>query len=91
MDNLRHSIQVTANDLAGIRDVLDGFSVSIEKQHAELDRELNTLGVYASSQMRVYINELFNSDVRVGLEDSLRQKASAIVSELAMEAFQKLG
>ncbi|WP_346798043.1 dynamin family protein [Halomonas sp. Bachu 37] len=90
MENLRHSIRVTADDLAGMREIISGFANSIGKQNDDLQRELSSLGVQGSSQMRAYINQVF-IDEHADLENALRQKASEIISQLAIEALNKIG
>lgn len=91
MENLRHSIRITADDLTGIREVIVGFANNISKQNDELQRELSSLGIQGSSLMRSYINQLFDEGKNPDLEAALRQKAGEIISQSALEAFSKIG
>ncbi len=92
MNNLRQSIRQTAGDLAGVREVLDGFTASIAKQGDELQRELSSLGLQGASEMRAFINELFSKPRNdAELDSALRQKASEVLARLTNEAFGKIG
>lgn len=91
MDSLKKSITTTANDLVGTKEYIDGFSNSRIKQDNELKNELNTLGIQGASQMRDYINQVFNSDKDIDLEVQLRNKVAEIIESLSIAAFNKLG
>lgn len=91
MENLRHSIRTTASELAGVREVVDGFARSITAQHAELQRELAALGSRGASEMRSYINQLFGSSGAGDLEGPLRGKTAEIIGQLTLEAFNSIG
>lgn len=91
MNNLRRSIRTTAGDLAGVRELIDGFASGVSAQDGTLQRLLANLGVKGASQMRGYINQLFAENRFDDLEGALRRKAGEIIGELAEEAFEKIG
>lgn len=91
MENLRSSIRSTAGELAEVRKVVDEFSVGIERQEAELQRELATLGAKGASEMREHIRKIFDTVGNDGLEEALRSKATEVIAQLAQEAFARIG
>lgn len=91
MNNLRRSIRTTANDLSGVREMIEGFAASITEQDGTLQRELASLGVEGTSRMRECINQVFNDGYFDDLEGELRKKAGEIISNLAQAAFDKIG
>lgn len=91
MENLRNSIRLTTSDLTGTAEIINNFAKNISKQNEVLDRELNSLGVQGASQMRTYINQIFDNDQKSDLEGALRIKAGEIISQLALDAFNKIG
>lgn len=91
MENLKHSICITTDDLSGAGELITNFVASIEKQTNDLQRELSSLGVQGSSQMRAYINQAFAEDQKSDLTVRLRNKASKIIEQLTLEAFSKIG
>lgn len=91
MENLRKAIRVTAEDLSKTRDLVADFTRAIEKQNRDIQQEILNLSSQGSCQMRGYINQVFGEGKNGELEVKLRQKASQIITELAQEAFIKIG
>lgn len=91
MDNLRRSIRTTANELAGVSEVVSDFADRIHSQHDELQRLLTTLGSRAASEMRSYINQLFAARDTTDLESLLRSKAAELIERFSIEAFNSIG
>jgi len=91
MENLRHSIRMTANELAGVREVVDGFVGGIAGQNADLQRELAALGARGASEMRGYVNQMFSGGSVSDLEGALRRKATELVGALTQEALESIG
>ena len=91
MENLRYAIQITAEDLSPIRDLVASFTHDIERQHRDIQQEMLNLSTQGSSQMRGYINQVFGEGKNGDLESKLRQKASQIITDLAQEALIKIG
>lgn len=91
MENLKNSIRITTDDLSKVRDLVDGFAKSIEKQDQEIKQELRNLGLEGQRQMRAYINQVFNEYKTTNLQSTLHGKLNEVIQTLSQEALNKIG
>lgn len=91
LNNLRKAVKETNDDLGLIKELTESFEEQIQKQDDTVERELHTLGQKGTTQMRSFINQLFNSPRPANVQAQLQEQLSNVVGQLTSEAMQTIG
>ncbi|MEE4148855.1 dynamin family protein [Pseudomonas viridiflava] len=91
LNNLRKALRETNDDLGLIKELTESFEEQIQKQDDTVERELHTLGQKGTTQMRSFINQLFNGLRPANAQAQLQEQLSKVVGQLTSEAMQTIG
>ena len=91
LNNLRKAVKETNDDLGLIKELTESFEEQIQKQDDTVERELHTLGQKGTTQMRSFINQLFNGSRPANVQAQLQEQLSKVVGQLTSQAMQTIG
>lgn len=91
MNNLRASIDKTADDVEAIRDFSQKLMDGMRAQDLKLQQELGRLGFEGQNRMRKLVRAQFEGAARGDQEAALRQAIQELALEMSGEAFEAIG
>ena len=91
INNLRKAVAETSDDLNLIKELTKSFEQQIQAQEQLIERELRKLGQKGVTQMRGFVNELFNSSYHADVQATLREQLGKVICQLTGEAMTTIG
>ncbi|MGY3300617.1 tRNA U34 5-carboxymethylaminomethyl modifying GTPase MnmE/TrmE/outer membrane lipoprotein SlyB [Pseudomonas sp. TE6288] len=91
LNNLRKAVGETNEDLGLIKELTESFEQQIQVQDQAVDRVLRTLGQKGTTEMRSFVNQLFNGPRPANVQAQLQEQLGKVVGQLTSEAMQTIG
>ncbi|WJM96870.1 dynamin family protein [Pseudomonas defluvii] len=91
LNNLRNAIGETCDDLSLIKELTETFEQQIQAQEQAVERELRTLSQKGVTEMRSYVNQLFNGSRPGDAQAQLRERLTKVLGQLTGEAMKSIG
>ncbi|WP_274642411.1 dynamin family protein [Pseudomonas serbica] len=91
LNNLRKAVGETGEDLSLINELTESFEQRIQDQDQAVERELRILGQKGTTQMRSFVNQLFNGPRPANVQAQLQEQLRKVVGQLTREAMQTIG
>lgn len=91
LNNLRNAIGETCDDLSLIKELTETFEQQIQAQEQAVERELRTLSQKGITEMRSYVNQLFNGSRPGDAQAQLREHLTKVLGKLTGEAMKSIG
>lgn len=91
LNNLRKAVGETCDDLALIKELTETFELQIQAQDQAVERELRKLGQKGVTEMRSFVNQLFNSPNPAHVQPQLREQLTKLLGQLTGEAMKNIG
>lgn len=91
LNNLRKAIAETCDDLNLIKELTETFDQQIQKQELAVERELRTLSQKGVTEMRGFVNQLFNGPRTEDAQPQLRERLAKVLGQLTGEAMKGIG
>lgn len=91
LNNLRKAVGETSVDLSLIKELTESFERQIQDQEQSVERELRTLGQKGTTQLRSFVNGLFNGPRPADVQALLLEQLSKVLGELTSEAMKAIG
>ncbi|EKT4471304.1 dynamin family protein [Pseudomonas sp. CJQ_7] len=91
LNNLRKAIAETCDDLSLIKELTETFDQQIQKQEQAVERELRTLSQKGVTEMRSFVNQLFNGHRTDDAQLQLRERLATVLGKLTGEAIKGIG
>lgn len=91
LNNLRNALEETRNDLSQIKELTETFEQKIQDQEQAVKRELQTLGQKGVTEMRSFVNQLFNEPSTDDAQLQLRERLAKVLDKLTGEAMKGIG
>jgi predicted GTPase/outer membrane lipoprotein SlyB len=91
LNNLRKAVAETCDDLSLIKELTETFEQQIQKQEQAVERELRTLSQKGVTEMRSFVNQLYNGPRPDDAQPQLRERLAALLGRLTGEAMKGIG
>ncbi|VXC97592.1 Dynamin [Pseudomonas sp. 8Z] len=91
LNNLRKAVGETCDDLTLIKELTETFEQQIQTQNQAVERELRKLAQKGVTEMRSFVNQLFNNPSPADLQPQLREQLTKLLSQLTGEAIKSIG
>ena len=91
LNNLRKAVGETNDDLSLIKDLTESFERQIQDQDQAVERVLRTLSQKGTTEMRSFVNQLFNGPRPANVQTQLQEQLGKVVGQLTSEAMHSIG
>lgn len=91
LNNLRKAVGETCDDLSLIKELTETFEQQIQGQEQAVERELRTLSQKGVTEMRSFVNQLYNGHRPGDTQAQLRERLAKVLGQLTGEAMKSIG
>lgn len=91
LNNLRKAVGETCEDLSLIKELTETFEQQIQDQEQAVERELRTLSQKGITEMRSFVNQLYNGPRLADAQAQLRERLTKVLGQLTGEAMKSIG